>query len=124
MLYYCFFLISSVSAADINTNDTQIVSSIDNGKILSSENDVDILGEGEYTYTDLKNQINSATEYNIILNKGNYRYSPNDGDTIVISKPCEIDGQGSVIDMARLNHRAFDVTVMGVTINNLTIKNA
>ena len=79
-----FVLISSVSAADINTNDTQISSASDNDEILSVENDVDILGESGFTYSDLRKQINTSTG-DITLNKGNYTYGPNDGDTIEIT---------------------------------------
>ncbi|WP_296862458.1 right-handed parallel beta-helix repeat-containing protein, partial [uncultured Methanobrevibacter sp.] len=85
-------------------------------------NDVDILGDGEYNYTYLRQQINSGGD--IILAKGNYTYAESDGDTIEITTSCVIDGNGAVIDMAKSGHRAFYITTAGVTIKNLTIKNA
>ena len=116
-----FLLISSVSATDINTNNTQIASTNGN-EILSMENDVNILSAGEYTYTYLREQINSGG--NITLIKGNYTYAESDGDTIEITTSRVIDGNGAVIDMAKSGHRAFYITTAGVTIKNLTIKNA
>ncbi|WP_296884941.1 right-handed parallel beta-helix repeat-containing protein [uncultured Methanobrevibacter sp.] len=116
-----FLLIGSVSATDINTNNTQIASTNGN-EILSMENDVNILSAGEYTYTYLREQINSGG--NITLIKGNYTYAESDGDTIEITTSRVIDGNGAVIDMAKSGHRAFYITTAGVTIKNLTIKNA
>ena len=117
-----FLLIGSVSATDINTNDTQTVSASGNDEILSVGNDVDILGDGEYNYTYLRQQINSGGDITLI--KGNYTYADGDGETIEITTSRVIDGNGAVIDMAGLGHRAFYVTASGVTIKNLTIKNA
>ncbi|WP_407432548.1 right-handed parallel beta-helix repeat-containing protein, partial [Methanobrevibacter sp.] len=117
-----FLLIGSVSATDINTNDTQTVSASGNDEILSVGNDVDILGAGEYNYTYLRQQINSGGDITLI--KGNYTYADGDGETIEITNSGVIDGNGAVIDMAGLGHRAFYVTASGVTIKNLTIKNA
>ncbi len=117
-----FLLIGSVSATDINTNDTQTVSASGNDEVLSVENDVDILGDGEYNYTYLRQQINSGGDITLI--KGNYTYADGDGDTIEITNSGVIDGNGAVIDMAGSGHRAFYVTASRVTIKNLTIKNA
>ena len=114
-----FLLIGSVSAAD--TNDTQTVSASDND-ILSVENDVDVLSEGEYNYTKLKDQFRFDGDITLIA--GNYTYVSGDGDTIEITTSRVIDGNGAVIDMANSGHRAFSVTTDGVTIKNLTIKNA
>lgn len=97
-----FLLIGSVSAAD--TNDTQIISASDND-ILSVENDVDVLGEGEYSYTQLKDQF--RFDGDITLTAGNYTYVSGDGDTIEITTSRVIDGNGAVIDMANSGHRAF-----------------
>ena len=120
VLAMLFVLIGSVSAAD--TNDTQIISASDNDEILSVENDINVLGEGEYNYTQLKDQIRSGGD--ITLTVGNYTYVSGDGDTIEITTSGVIDGNGAVIDMANSGHRAFSVTTSGVTIKNLTIKNA
>ncbi|WP_296888793.1 right-handed parallel beta-helix repeat-containing protein, partial [uncultured Methanobrevibacter sp.] len=79
---------------------------------------------GEYSYEDLKKQINSATGHKITLLKGNYRYGENDGNAIQINKPCEIDGMGSSIYMGLTGCRAFEVSAPGVTLKNLTIFNA
>ena len=117
-----FLLIGSVSATDIDANNTQIASASGNDEILSMENDVNILSAGEYTYNDLKEQINSGGD--IILIKGNYTYAESDGGTIEITTSRVIDGNGAVIDMAQSGHRAFYITTAGVTIKNLTIKNA
>ena len=110
---------------DSSIKDNYTSSQEDDSKLGSSGGE-EVLNAnaGEYTYTDLKRQINSATGNKITLNKGNYIYSSKDGYTIEIKEPCEIDGNGSVIDMARSGERAFDVEVPGVTFKNLTIKNA
>ncbi len=60
---------------------------------------------------------------NVELQHDYYTYDT--GDTISISvEDSVIDGKGAVIDMAGSNIRAFTVSASGVTIKNLTIKNA
>ena len=86
-----------------------------------------IISKDEYTYSestycDLKNEMIVGGD--IILKKGTYyKYDDGDGDTFVIYSG-EIDGNGSVIDMANSGYRAFEIKGSGVTIKNLTIKNA
>ena len=74
------------------------------------------------TYSDLAVEISQSG--NIKLKHKNYTY--NDGaTTITITKDNKvIDGDGAVIDMKGSTIQAFDVTASGVTIKNLTIKNA
>ncbi len=115
-------VIGAASAADVDVNDTGKLSAGENDEIVSVENDVDVLGEGEYNYTQLKDQF--RFDGDITLIGGNYTYVSGDGDTIEITTSRVIDGNGAVIDMANSGHRAFSVTTSGVTIKNLTIKNA
>ena len=137
-LIICIFAVASVSATDVN--DTAIASedtdqmelSTDDGitednlqanneETVSAETDSEILTDGQYTYSNLREQIGSGG--NINLTKGTYTYN-NDGDTIEISTSGVINGNGAVIDMAQSGHRAFTVFASGVTIKNLTIINA
>ena len=94
----------------------------ENDETLSYEIDSEILTADQFTYSDLKGQIGSGG--NINLTKGTYTYNDSDGDTIEITTSGVINGNGAVIDMAQSGHRAFYVTAFGVTIKNLTIKNA
>ena len=93
-----FFLIGSVSAADIDANDTEIESASDNDGTVSVENDLDILSVDEGTYSDLRDEIKKGGK-NIKLTKSDYRYVSGDGKTIEIATSCVIDGKGAVIDM-------------------------
>ena len=102
---------------NLKTNDKTL-----NDETLSAKPDNNKLGDGQYNYTYLKNQIGNGRD--ITLNNGTYTYTSGDVDTITISNSCTIDGNGSVIDMANSNKRAFYVTASSVTIKNLTIKNA
>jgi predicted outer membrane repeat protein len=98
------------------------LSQANNDEIINVENDVDVLGEGEYDYTQLKDHF--RFDGDISLTAGNYTYVSGDGDTIEITTSRVIDGNGAVIDMANSGHRAFYITASDVTIKNLTIKNA
>ena len=125
MLTIFLFAIAAASASDVNetvmaNEDTGQMELSANDETLSSETDSEILAAGQYTYSDLRNQIGSGG--NITLTKGTYTYN-NDGDTIEITDSGVIDGNGAVIDMAGFNKRAFEVYASGVTLKNLTIKN-
>ena len=136
-LIICLFSIASVCASDANdislaSEDAgQMELSIDNEIIddnlkaneetVSAETDSEILTDGQYTYSNLREQIGSGG--NINLTKGTYTYN-NDGDTIEISTSGVINGNGAVIDMTESTIRAFTVSASGVTIKNLTIINA
>ncbi|WP_407416089.1 right-handed parallel beta-helix repeat-containing protein, partial [Methanobrevibacter sp.] len=107
-----------------NEPNIQLVQS-DNGESLSAKNELDILGDDERTYTDLKNEIGNGG--NINLTKSYYLYNPTSEagtTTIEITTSGVIDGKGAVIDMTGSTIQAFYVTASGVTIKNLTIKNA
>ncbi|WP_198144404.1 S-layer family protein [Methanobrevibacter millerae] len=92
----------------------------ENDNMLTQTEDAEILTSGEGSYSDLRNDINSGGN----LTKSHYRYNAGDGDTIEINTPGVINGNGAVIDMAGSNIRTFYVSASGVTIKNLTIKNA
>jgi predicted outer membrane repeat protein len=85
-----------------------------------AESDSQILSEGEGTYYDLIEEIGSGGDKN--LAKSYYRYTG--GDAIEITTSGVINGNGAVIDMTESTIRAFRVSTNGVTIKNLTIKNA
>ncbi len=106
----------------IVSDEIQAVEQSNDEELILEDNDVKELGAGEYNYTDLRNQIGTGGDINLV--KGNYYYVDGDGDTIEISTSGVIDGNGAVIDMAGSNIRAFYVTASDVTIKNLTIKNA
>ena len=97
-----------------------LVSSGDAADALSVNDDSDVLGDVS-TYSVLASEI--AAGGNVTLQHSLYTYDS--GDTITISGDNRvIDGNGAVIDMAGSNIRAFSVRDSGVTIMNLTIKNA
>ena len=119
------FSIASVSASD--TNET-LMTSIDDSptelsktdeKVIDQKNMNDKTGAGEGTYEELSNEIGTGGDKN--LTKSYYKYTG--GNTIEISTPGVINGNGAVIDMNGSNIRAFYVTASGVTIKNLTISN-
>ena len=116
-----FLLIGSVSATDIDANDTQIISANDADEIVSVENDFDILNTNASTYSELVNEIGSGG--NIELKHDYYTYDK--GSTIEITaNNSVINGKGATIDMAGSTIQAFTVKASGVSIKNLTIKNA
>ena len=120
-----FVLIGSVSAADIDTNDTGTLSASDDDEIVSEENDLDELSANPTnpsTFSELSGEIGSGGQVELVHDYYSYDGS---GSTIYISTPNSvINGKGAVIDMAGSNIRPFYVTASGVTFQNLTIKNA
>ena len=86
-----------------------------------AQTDTDVLGADSATFSDLAEEISQPG--NINLTHKNYTYD--EGETITISEDNKvIDGNGAVIDMNGSTIRAFHVNASGVTIKNLTIKNA
>ena len=86
-----------------------------------AQTDTEVLGEDFAKYSDLAAEISQPG--NINLTHKNYTYDK--GETITISEANKvIDGNGAVIDMNGSTIRAFRVSASGVTIKNLTIKNA
>ena len=131
--------IAGVCAADANdtlvaSEDTNQIELSDSNKIIednlqtSEENDEltltdnDVLGADSATYSDLDSEIRASG--NVTLTHKNYIYD--DGATaITITEDNKvIDGNGAIIDMTGSTIRAFTVSASGVTIKNLTIKNA
>jgi len=113
------------SQKTIQTNDTETLSVSDNDEIASVENDLEVLSNNPGTYSDLAREFEGlAPGGNITLQHDYYTYD-NYGSTISISAANSvIDGNGAVIDMDTSTIRAFEVKASGVTIKNLTIKNA
>ena len=86
-----------------------------------AQTDTEVLGADSAKYSDLANEIRQPG--NIKLTHKNYTYTG--GETITIGEANKvIDGNGAVIDMAGSTIRAFNISASGVTIKNLTIKNA
>jgi hypothetical protein len=52
----------------IETTDGEILSASDNNEISSVENDLDVLGDAESTYSDLSNQIQQLSSTNKNIN--------------------------------------------------------
>ena len=116
-----FVIIGTASAAYVGSNATEIASANDNDGIVGVENDLDILSNDASTYSGLSGEIGSGG--NITLQHDYYTYD--NGSTIEITVDGSvIDGDGAVIDMAESSIRAFMISASGVTIKNLTIKNA
>ena len=103
------------------SEENMVFTSTDYDEALSAQTDTEVLGADSATYTDLIEEIGQPG--NIKLNHKNYTYDG--GGTILISEDNKvIDGNGAVIDMNGSTIRAFHVSASGVTIKNLTIKNA
>ena len=86
-----------------------------------AQTDTEVLGADSAKYSDLAAEISQLG--NITLTHKSYTYDG--GETIVISEDNKvIDGNGAVIDMNGSTIRAFYISGSGVTIKNLTIKNA
>ena len=115
-----------VSSNDMMTEDSLKTSEEDttfaqtDDESVSAGSDSEILGEGNGTYEDLRDEIGNGG--NKSLAKSYYNYTG--GDTIEITTPGIINGNGAVIDMAGSAIQAFKVSASGVTIKNMTIKNA
>ena len=149
MLVLVIFIFGAASVCASDVNDTAIVSEdtnqiglSDNNKIigdnrqtsgeklglsvddesLSAQTDTNVLSDSPATYSDLAREINAPGT--VILKNKNYTYD--DGaPAITISEANKvIDGNGAIIDMTGSTIRAFTVSASGVTIKNLTIKNA
>ena len=112
----------TVDALQINEeNDT--LTQANNYESLGVETDAGVLGaDEEGNYSDLRKDIENGGN----LTKSYYRYNTGDGNTIEITNPLMlINGNGAIIDMAGSpTMRVFNVNSSGVTIKNLTIKNA
>ena len=104
----------------IQTNDTEILTASDE-ETTATQNNPDTLSLEEKTYADLSNAIGSGGDIN--LQPANYKYN-GESDTITITTPGIINGNGAIIDMAGSTIHAFNVQTSGVTFKNLTIKNA
>ena len=102
-------------------NDAILTQTKDN-ESMDGEIDSKVLGADTGTYSGLSNEIGSGG--NINLTHDYYTYDS--GSTIRITVDNSvIDGKGAVIDMVGSPEmRAFIVVASGVTIKNLTIKNA
>ena len=131
--------IAGVCASDANdttvsSEDTSQIELSDSDKVIednlqtSEENDEltltdnDVFGADSASYSDLALEISKSG--NVTLTHKNYIYDG--GATIEIKEDNKvIDGNGAVIDMAgSTKMSAFKVSSSGVTIKNLTIKNA
>ena len=87
-----------------------------------AQTDTEVLGEDSAKYSDLAAEISQPG--NINLTHKSYTYDEG-AHAITISEDNKvIDGNGAVIDMNGSTIRAFTVYALGVTIKNLTIKNA
>ena len=137
------FAIGSVSAVDVddtpivgddtgqmklsadnlkNNEDNNILTQTDNDESASTQSNSEILGDDIGNYSGLSNEIKSGK--NVELKHKYYKYDS--GSTIVITGDnMVIDGKGAVIDMAGSKDMGvFKVKSSGVTIKNLSIKNA
>ena len=141
ILITAIFLVSIASASASDANDTMVASentnqieisdsdkTIEDNLQTSEENDEltltdnGVLGADSATYSDLDSEIRASG--NVTLTHKNYIYD-DDATAITITEDNKvIDGNGAIIDMTGSTIRAFTVSASGVTIKNLTIKNA
>ena len=141
ILITAIFLVSIASASASDANDTMVASentnqieisdsdkTIEDNLQTSEENDEltltdnGVLGADSATYSDLDSEIRASG--NVTLTHKNYIYD-NGATAITITEANKvIDGNGAIIDMTGSTIRAFTVSASGVTIKNLTIKNA
>ena len=132
--------IAGVCAADANdtlvaSENTNQIELSDSDKVIednlqtSEENDEltltdnDVLGADSATYSDLDSEIRASG--NVTLTHKNYTYNTGATAITITEANKVIDGNGAVIDMeGSTNMRAFTISASGITIKNLTIKNA
>ena len=107
------------SQKTIQTNDTEMLTANDE-ETTATQNNLDTLSLEEKTYTDLSNAVGTGGDIN--LQPAYYKYN-GESNTITITNPGIINGNGAIIDMAGSTIQAFNVNTAGVTIKNLTIKN-
>ena len=95
---------------------------VDNDESVSAQTGADVLsGDENSTYSELSREISQSGP--VKLTHKNYVYD--NSEAIAVTEDNKvIDGNGAVIDMAESTIRAFNVVGSGVTIKNLTIKNA
>ena len=106
-----------------NTGDVSSDKLSDNpDNILTASNELDVLGVDEATYSNLSDEISAGG--NVELQHDYYRCSGGESTINISGDNRIIDGKGAVIDMAGSTIQAFNVVGSGVTIKNLTIKNA
>lgn len=121
---------SAVSAADTNeTSDTSIraveettIESVDSDavdKVLTANNNVDVLEVGEGNFTELQNTINGASS--VILSKGYNRVS--DEQEIEINSNVNIIGNGYVIDAYNLGGIFKVASGASLFLNDITLVN-
>jgi predicted outer membrane repeat protein len=92
------------------------------GDVLSASNELDVLSADEVPYSTLYDEISPGG--NVELQHDYYICSGGESTITISGDNRIIDGRGAVIDMAGSTIRAFDVSGSGITIKNLTIKNA
>ena len=90
--------------------------------VLSVSNELDVLSADEVSYSELDSEISVGG--NIELLHDYYRCYGGESTISISGNNRVIDGRGAVIDMAGSTIRAFNVVGSGITIKNLTIKNA
>ena len=104
------------------SEENMVFTSTDYDEALSAQTDTEVLGEGSAKYSDLDEEIGHSGD--ITLTHKNYTYDEG-APAITISEANKvIDGNGAVIDMNGSTIGAFYISASGVTIKNLTIKNA
>ena len=90
--------------------------------VLSASNELDVLGADEASYSTLSDEISRGG--NVELLHDYYRCYGGESTISISGDNRIIDGRGAIIDMMGSTIPAFNVVGSGVTIKNLTIKNA
>ena len=128
LLILALFSVSCVCASDVDDaaiaseDAAEIEIAQSDVEIVGEENDLNALGADTATFNELYDEIYPGR--NVTLTHKYYKYDGS-GQTIniTVANTC-IDGNGAVVDMAGSNYSVFVVSASGVTIKNLTIKNA
>ena len=111
-----------ISIEDSVSNNNDILS-VDNQSVLKHGANNDKYGAADIgNYSGLSEEI--ARGGNIELQHDYYIYDSNPNTIVILGDNRVIDGKGAVIDMSGSDMRAFQVNASGITIKNLTIKNA
>ncbi len=111
-----------VKTDSLQTGEEQVVTKTDNDENLTASNELDVLSADEVPYSTLYDEI--SVDGNVELQHDYYRCSGGESTITISGDNRIIDGKGAVIDMAGSAIQAFYVIGSGMTIKNLTIKNA
>ena len=125
LIFLAMMALGAVSASENMTQDTEEMLEIADDSSFEIEQSVqeDLLGESEYTFTELNDKLNLNGSGTIILD-GDYSYNNGSStDGINISRELTIDGDGHKID-GKSKSKIFNIMEDNVVLNGITFVNA